>query len=179
MFLRKLYRDWRPMFWCLILLIAGQFFFMIKGIENLPFFLYHMYGKPHPVQDSIAIYQLRYDGKIYNTSQLSNREEELLMNSIGSYMMVKSNNNIDPIDADIRRRFGSRLPGGLYHIVRTRLSNSGNALDGYPDWWSRYFRSINPTLTGPFSIVQRRVAIQPPFGASPQDSVIFSAGALP
>ncbi len=174
MFLSKLYREWRLMFWCVLLFAAGQCFFMYKGIENVPFFLYHMYAKPHPSADSVTIFAIVQDGKRVNPTRLSNREQELLFNSLGAYLAVRNNSNTDPIDADIANRLAGRVGAGVYQTLFSRLSNSGAALDAYPAWWGRYFRAVFPGQQGAIAVVQTRVSLRPPFALSGQDSLLFN-----
>jgi hypothetical protein len=173
MFITRLYREWRMLFWVVLLFIAGQAFFMYKGIENVPFFLYHMYAKNHPPRQSLTIYQVVTDRGLVNMSQYSSRAEELLFNSLGAYLAVRQAGNTDPIDVDIHNRFAGWLPARWYGLVKARLSNSDSALHGYPDWWERYFRRITGEK-GQFKVIQRRVLLTPPFSPAGTDSVIFN-----
>ncbi|MBK7434979.1 MAG: hypothetical protein IPI66_14555 [Chitinophagaceae bacterium] len=89
MFLKRLYTGWRPLFWLLLLLLLAQSFFMYKGIQNLPFFLYHMYSKEHRPQDSIPVYLLKTPYGYLDHKQLSNREEELFLNTVAYYQNLQ------------------------------------------------------------------------------------------
>ena len=89
MFLKRVYAEWRLLFWCLLLLMTAQFFFMAKGIENVPFFLYHMFSKDHQPVDSTAVYLVKTRDGYLNHKQLSNREDEMLMNSAAYYYRLK------------------------------------------------------------------------------------------
>jgi len=38
LFLQKIYKEWRLLFWAVLFFIAVQCFFMYKGISTIPFF---------------------------------------------------------------------------------------------------------------------------------------------
>jgi hypothetical protein len=173
MFIKRLFYEWRVLFGIVLVLILAQLFFMYKGIENVPFFLYHMYAQPHSHKDSATVLLVKTEnGYIFNKS-FSNRQEELLLNAAGYWLSLKSGAR-DTILPVVESRFKDRLPAAIYTRLEQQLSNSSAAIDSFPDWWSRYFYSIRPKTPGQAWLVQSRVSLNPPYSKSPQDSILFT-----
>lgn len=173
MFIKKLYREWRMLCWALLLLIVAQGFFMFKGIENVPFFLYHMYSGSHPSHDSLTVYWVKTPSGYVNSRDFSNRQQELLYNSIGYYVSLK-NSTRDTVLQVVQQRFASRVSPGTYAYLQQSLGNSPAAIDSFPAWWGRYFRSVYGAVDGPVQVVQSRVSVKPPYAKATQDSLIFT-----
>jgi hypothetical protein len=160
------------MCWALLALIAAQAFFMYKGIENVPFFLYNMYAGSHPGADSQAVYWVKTPAGYLNNRRFSNRQQELLYNTPGYYAALRSSPR-DTVLQVVDTRFAGRVSPGLYAYMVGSLSNGPAAIDGFPAWWGRYFRSVCPGQ-GPVQVVQARVSLRPPYGKSPVDSILFT-----
>ena len=172
MFLKKLNKEWRLMFWVLLMLIAGQVFFMFKGIENIPFFLYHMYSKAHPRLDSVPVYLLKTNSGYFNHKQLSNREEEMLMNSLIYYCNLKKNR--DGTAETVEQRFKDLLPANWYQHLQQQLINDDTRLDEFPAWWGRYMAVVSNKKDIEAAAVKSYVYAVPPYLKSKTDSVLFS-----
>jgi hypothetical protein len=172
MLLTRLYKEWRLMFWLVLLLAGAQVFFMAKGIENLPFFLYHMYSRNETPADSVGIYLIRGPMDLYlNHKQLSNREEELLMNSVAYYVNLKKGKDIN---ATVEKRFARKLPAPLYDYLLQHLTNDAAALTAFPQWWADYFNAVSNNNAFYVSVVKTYVYASPPFKKSVTDSVVFT-----
>jgi len=173
MYLKRLYREWKPAFWILLSLMASQAFFMYKGIENIPFFLYHMYSKKHLPQDSIAVQLMKTPYGYLDHKQLSNREEELLMNSAAYYseLVKKGDGTAEAVDT----RFNHRFTGKIYPYLCEMLINGDDRLAKYPDWWMRYFRSITDDQYRQVQLVRAYVFAVPPYRLSVTDSLIIKS----
>jgi hypothetical protein len=172
MFLKRLYREWRVFFWVLLVLLLAQAFFMYKGIENAPFFLYHMYAQQHSHNDSATVLLAKTENGYFTNKSFSNRQEELLFNAAGYYLLLKASAR-DTILSVVKSRFGNRVPAGIYAVIEQQLSNSSAAIDSFPAWWSRYFYSVSSTK-GRVWLVQSTVSLSPPYTKSPLDSIIFT-----
>jgi hypothetical protein len=173
MFLKKVYKEWQTLFWVVLVLILAQVFFMYKGIENVPFFLYHMYAQPHGHKDSATVLLVKTENGYISNKSFSNRQEELLFNSAGYWLSLK-NSARDTILPVVESRFKNRVSDGMYARLQRQLSNSSTAIDSFPDWWSRCFYSIRSKTPGQAWLVQSRVSLNPPYLKSPQDSIIFT-----
>jgi hypothetical protein len=160
------------MFWLLLLLVAGQLFFMAKGIENLPFFLYHMYSQDHPPKDSIGVYLVKTGAGYYNHKDLSSREQELLLNSVGYYANLKRDG--DGINQSIQKRFGKIAGGKRYTWLQKQLSNDSSRLSAFPAWWGRYFRTVAKKGFDSVSVVRSYVYTVKPYNRSTTDSLLFT-----
>ena len=142
MYLSKVYRQWRLFFWAILVFIAGQFFFMFKGIQNIPFFLYHMFSTTHAPADSMQVFLVKTPQGYFNTNKLSGREREMLLNNLGSYFARKAAAFKDPLEPTVHHRFGSRWPGQNRKIMSDGLLNSPQSFSSFPAWWRGYFNKI-------------------------------------
>lgn len=172
MFFNRIYREWRPFFWLLLLLLAAQAFFMAKGIQNLPFILYNMYSRDHPPKDSIAVYLVKTPEGYFNHKQLSGREQEMLMNSIGYYDNLRRDG--DGTEQSVTGRFKGRLPEWFCSYAVNTLCNGTVRMDRFPAWWGRYFRELEGDRFDSVTVVKSYVYRQAPFRKSATDSVLFT-----
>ncbi len=173
MFLQRLYKEWRAFFYVVLVLVAAQLFFMYKGIENVPFFLYHMYSQRPAAVDSQEVYLVKTAEGYLIPKRMSNRQEELLMSAPAYYLSLcrSSRDTILPV---VESRFRGRLPQGIYQWTSAHLSNSPAALAAFPGWWASYFYAVHPQVKTPVQLVKTMVSARYPFAKSPIDSVIFS-----
>ena len=160
------------MFWVVLIFILAQAFFMFKGIENVPFFLYHMYGQKHPPRDSIGVYLIKTSKGYFDHKKLSNREQEILTNSVSYYVNLK--NAGDDINESIKKRFGKIVGGSGYEYLQRHLSNDSLAMAKFPEWWGKYFKSVADTDYNLVSVVKSYVYSKPPYNKSVTDSLIFT-----
>src|SRR5436190_3859137 len=105
MYLRKVYKEWRTFFWVIIIAISAQLFFMVKGISNVPFFLYHMYSYAHQPKDSFNVILIKTTDGYLDPYQLSGREAEMLMKNIPYFMTQKDKGWKDGVSLAVERRF--------------------------------------------------------------------------
>lgn len=173
MFLSRVYQQWRSFFWVLLLFSGAQFFFMIKGIENTPFFLYSMFSTPHRQRDSLPVYLIKTPSGYFNHTLLSNREVELLLNNAENVSSLKDKG--DPIFSVIENRFGKyAYLDGFRMYACQQLCNSPAALARYPDWWGRYFNGVAAKEKTTVQLVRSYVYTQSLFHKSPYDSILFT-----
>lgn len=174
MFLPRLYREWKLLFWAVMIFVMCQLFSMYKGIENAPFFLYHMFGFAHPVKDSTPVLLIKTPKGYINPYQSSNRTAEMLLNNAAYYTYLQQNNYRDFIDESVERRFRGRLPEKTFQCIKSGLVNDSNRVKTYPDWWKRYFISVYGSGYDSVSLVTSYVRYSPTFSKSPVDSVVFT-----
>lgn len=160
------------LFWILMLFIAGQVFFMIKGIENIPFFLYNMYGQDHPAKDSNVVFLVKTNEGYFNHKNLSNREQELLLNSVSYYVNLKHDG--DGITQSIQKRFANKINATGLDNLTNRLSNGSKALTDFPQWWGRYFQSVSKNKYNSVSVIKSYIYADKAHTKSDYDSLIFS-----
>lgn len=173
MYLRRLYREWPLFFWLVLAFAAAQVYSMFKGIENVPFFLYHMYSRKHEAQDSIEVYLLKTPYGFLDHKQLSNREEELLMNSAAYYSRLRQNG--DGTAQAVEKRFRQRVSASMYQYLYGNLVNDSGALSRFPDWWTRYLRSVTGDKYRELILIRSYVYAKAPYRKSETDSIILKA----
>lgn len=127
------------MFWIVVIFLCGQLFFMYKGIENVPFFLYHMFSTRHPARESYHVLAIKTEKGLFPRQQLSNREYELLIGSAEYYKQLKISG--DPTAKNLENRLG-RTGNKLMPFAKERLLNDSADLANYPEWWARYFAEV-------------------------------------
>ena len=174
MFLKKVYKEWRALFWAVMIFIAAQAFFMYKGIENMPFFIYSMFSTVHPVKDSAEVILIKTKQGYESPFERSNREAEMLINNIPYYNLLKQEGYNDGINETIERRFKNRVSQSLYKYIFEGLSNGSTAVNKYPAWWVSYFQSLYDEKNDSVFVVKSYVYFQPSFHKSSFDSVILS-----
>jgi hypothetical protein len=172
LFLQRLYREWKFLFWVVLLLLPAQFFFMVKTIENVPFFLYHMYGQVHPPKDSSVACLIKTNEGYFNHKQLSSREQEMLMNPVIYYENLVKHG--DGIFGTAENRFSKFVDtAGLTYLTR-QLGNRPAAVATFPAWWGRYFKSISKKSYDSVWVIKSYIYTKPPYRKAPVDSIIFS-----
>jgi len=172
LFLKRIYTEWRSLFWLILLFIAAQLFFMYKGIENVPFFLYHMYGQVHPPKDSTAVYLVKTPGGYFNHKKLSSREQEMLMNPVIYYNNLKKNG--DGMLETVEKRFSNIAGGSTISYLQRHLGNDSNSLAGFPQWWGRYFQLVSQNKYDSVAVVRSYVSSKWPFNKMTADSLLFT-----
>lgn len=157
------------MFWGLSIFIMLQLFFMSKGIENIPFFLYNMYGQQHFNKDSSAILLIKTTDGYFNHKKLSNRQQELLLNSVNYYINLTQNG--DGIKQTINNRFQNH---SVQKFLYNRLFNDSATIAAYPKWWGKYFNHITNFKYDSVSVVKAYIFSNSMHTKSNTDSLIFS-----
>jgi hypothetical protein len=173
MFLKQLYNQWRIMFYTVTVFIVAQAFFMYKGIENTPFFLYHMFSTPHSKKDSLPVQLIKTADGYFNQFSVSNREAELLLNNIYVYQYLQQH-QLDPILPTVISRFSNYTTKNQLQLITTRLCNDTVAMKQFPIWWKQYFYSITNSSFTPISVVSSYVHFNKmSVTKSNSDSIIF------
>jgi len=143
---------------------------MIKGIENVPFFLYYMYSQQHPPKDSSVAYLIKTNKGYFDHKKLSNREQEILMNAVIYYANLEKDG--DGTAEAVESRFGAVAAVKPY--LQKQLCNDSNSLAKFPGWWGNYFRSVSKEKYDSVSLVKTYVYSIPPYNKSENDSLIFT-----
>jgi hypothetical protein len=152
--------------------MMAQLFFMAKGIQNVPFFLYHMYSRDHQPVDSTAVYLIKTPDGYFNHKKCSNREQEMLMNPVSYYVSLKQNG--DGINESIKKRFSKFVSATGYENLQGQLSNDSVSISKFPAWWGRYFQAVSKTNYDSVSVVKSYVYSKTPYHKAKTDSIIFT-----
>jgi hypothetical protein len=160
------------LFWLVLVFLFAQAFFMAKGIENVPFFLYYMYGKKHPPRDSIGVYLIKTPQGYFNHKKLSNREQEILTNTVSYYVNLRRDG--DGIGESVKKRFQKWVSASNYEYMLTHLKNDSSSLASFPQWWGRYFQSVTNSGYDSVHVVKTYVYSKPPYHKFETDSLIFT-----
>jgi hypothetical protein len=172
-YLKILYKEWRALFWGVMTAILLQFIFMSKAIETVPFFLYNMFGFAHPSKQSYKVMMVKTDQGYINPYQLSNREEELLLNNILYYKKLQQLKGIDYVVPVIHQRFDRFFSNAFVQYAQRQLANDSTTLAAYPSWWKRYYTTCGLPLTHSVTLVESEVKYFPRYEKLPNDSIII------
>jgi hypothetical protein len=142
MFFKRLYREARILFFVILLAVLGQAFFMWKGVEHVPFFLYHMFGFAHERKAAYPVLVVRYGGTDVSPYSLSNREAELIFNTVDRYLRLREQG--DYLAPLVEQRFRHRWLQTWQPIAQQRLLNDSLDMAAFPAWWAARLRVYVP-----------------------------------
>lgn len=161
MFLKKLYHQWPKMFYVVLLFITAQAFFMYKGVETVPFFLFSMYAVKLPPSNTTYSITVYVNGKKAIADNIISRESETLMGSFDYYMSLKNRHFLATDSATIAKRFKGRLPEKLYNMIYNRLTNNTVNDSLYLNWWGKYLSQVLHKKVDSFALVGSSLLLKP------------------
>ena len=144
---------------------------MFKGIENIPFFLYHMFSTEHPVQTNYPLVLIKVDSSYYDQTKLSNREYEMLIGSVDQYITLKKYG--DPMLPVIHSRVAA-LGAGVSSYFQKQLINDSTSINRYPTWWAEYFSMVSGLENKLVTVVKADLSFSPTLKKSTNDSIVFT-----
>lgn len=171
----KVYKQWKLLFWLLLTAVSFQGFFMAKGIENVPFFLYHMFSTVDTHNDSLKVILIKTPDGYFNTNNLSGREREMLMNNAYIVSEQIAAAFTDPMSQAVKNRFEERTSKEVYEKLKEQLTNNDDNFKAYPGWWLRYFNQVQNYQFDSLSLVSTYIYLNPFVHKSEKDSIIFTA----
>lgn len=119
----------------MLLFCFGQLFFMYKGVENTPFFLYGMYSAKQFPQEEYAISIIEIDGKEFNYEKLPHANREMIVASLERYRSLEQRNFQDTVKQTIEKRFGG---SDNFQSIAHRLVNDSTDGIPYQHWLNKY-----------------------------------------
>lgn len=153
LFLARVYRKSKPLFWALVLFIIGQGFFTWKGVDTMPFYNWGMFSGRFPDKAQYEVLYINVDGRYVPLTRLPRTKLNVLEKAIRYYLLMEENGFRDGMDGVIESRFKVRLGDNAYHFVYHRLSNTGmrkRYFEGWMLWQMR--RQANDSLWGPYFV---------------------------
>ena len=174
MFVSKIYKEWRSFFWMVITFLVGQFYFVAKGIETIPFFLYHMFSAPHPASDTVVVMLVKTPNGYLNLSKSGGRAVEMLMNNTALYNERLYTGSTDPLTSTVNNRFRDRVGSNTFQYLEHSLLNHRDDFAAYPEWWKRYYEQVHRWSSDSVSLVSSKVYFKPFFHQSDIDSIVFT-----
>ena len=87
MFLQKIYKEWRLLFWAVLFLITAQCFLCKKALVPFPFFILYVWTKA-PQKQPIDVILLKTPTGYFNTNKLSGRDQERLLNQVKAIYQI-------------------------------------------------------------------------------------------
>ena len=138
----KLYKRRRWLFFVVAAFCLGQGFFMVKGVETVPFFLFGMYSEPNEGQRVYQGLMVEEDGQALDLSALPGLQKDLILTPLYRYVALHEVQFEDPIKPAVRKRFEHRLSADTYLTFRERLSNAPADRERFHQWFRSYLESV-------------------------------------
>ena len=142
LFLPKVYRENRWLFYLIIIYLALQGFVLYKGVKNTPFYLWGMYSRPAHVHETYEYPIIVADSNEVLYSSLKGWEREILTNAIKRYRSLQNNQFNDPLKTVVDKRFKYRVPDEYYRYSLRQLTNIPEIEQDFPLWHHRYLEQV-------------------------------------
>lgn len=139
LFLVKLFREYKVFFWICVVFIILQAFFMIKRVQNFPFFIYDMYSRHVTIHDTIHFNMIMLDDQEFDYTRLPHWSEQTVLGTFDLYRDYRKRKE-DNWARVIRSRFSTSSSLGAY--LNNTLTNSSAQYNKYPSWIFNYIDNI-------------------------------------
>lgn len=120
---------------------VGQAFFMTKGVETVPFFLFGMYSEP--VEQAVPRgLMIEENGQPLDLGELSGLQKDAILTPVYRYLRLHDAHFEDPILPAVRKRFEGSVSAETYFTLRERLSNAPADKENFHRWFRSYLESV-------------------------------------
>lgn len=126
-----------------VLFFVLNLFFIAIKLQVAPFFLYGMYSEKIPVTSEFKTVSILVNGRDLKEYGTSYREYEFLSSALESYLNMKRNGGIDPVQSRVETRYGFLTHSAVYPLIRDKIFNPPGAEDRFEPW---YRQRISRTL---------------------------------
>lgn len=172
LYLIRVWKESKILFIGILIFIFFQSFFIIKRVQNFPFFIFDMYSRPIEKPVTFTIYEITKNGKSFDYTALTNTKENVVLNSIRTYENAKKSYPNAPNEAVIEYRLKNKIFAKNYQFIKDGLTNDKATIDAFGNWINRYLIKSNVD----FSIYKNTYDFQ---NKTKTDSVlIFSKNAI-
>ncbi|MCO5233500.1 MAG: hypothetical protein LC105_00065 [Chitinophagales bacterium] len=153
LYISKLWRTSKILFWGIVLFCLGQAFFTYKRILNFPFFPYEMYAQRTKAPTDAKVLHYYVNGELLNySSVLSIWQEETMLNTTRLYYRC-INHNIWAENAWLQR-FGEPTTV-LQKTFFYRIVPSDIQIQKYPAWIADYIGNSTNQTVNSLKIIQK------------------------
>lgn len=123
LFLIKLFKKSKLLFFSTVIFIVFQAFFTIRGIETFPFLNYGMYSELNQFPDTILIVNL------INKKKESKQKIDIEKNRLLNFIIYKKNG--DPLEDVYIKRFDFIKNSKMYKVLFKRIINTSYEMKSY------------------------------------------------
>lgn len=145
MFLPKVYSHNRFLFYLFLFFCVGQSFFIYKGVENAPFFLYGMYSAVQVPTKEYKMPIIEINGQEFNLNDLPAANREMIVSTLELYSLLENTNFRDTLLPVIANRFQSRVSESQFEVIASRLTNNSRDKELYQQWLKKYLEQTTET----------------------------------
>lgn len=168
-YLTQLYKRRRPLFFVVLAFCVGQGFFMVKGVETVPFFLFGMYSEPMPEQVMYSGIMVEEDGEALDLSSLPGLRKDMIITPVERYLLLSQQQFEDPILPVVRKRFEDHVPASTYFTLREHLSNAPADRPAFYAWFRSYLEATYGRPMGTLRVYQ----VGGTYGSKADEAVFF------
>lgn len=118
-----------------ILFFALNLFFIAIKLQVAPFFLYGMYSEKIPATSEFKTISILVNGRDLKDYGVALREHEFLSSALESYLNMKRNGGIDPVQSRVEARYGFLTQSPVYPLIREKIFNPPGAVDRFEPWY--------------------------------------------
>lgn len=139
LYLFRLFRSNKYLFFGVVLFICFQQYFYLKGNSTFPWFHWSMYSYPSKKPKILTQTEFYVNGQQLNLVALPIWQEATLLHTFNKYQEITENQGTDPLEKIIRKRTKG-LPPELYSFGVNKLTNNTIQTNLYPKWLKNYLQ---------------------------------------
>lgn len=138
MFLIRVYKENKFLFFLFSFFCLGQIFFFYKGAETTPFYLYGMYSANQSPKEEYPVFVIEINRKVFNYDDLPSANREMIISSLEHYRTLVQNNFRDTILPVVEKRFKRKVSEENFQVIANRLINDSTDRKPYQNWLKDY-----------------------------------------
>ena len=142
LFLPRLFKRNKLLFYCAIFFILGQGFFTYKGVETIPFFNFGMYSEVYTLLEEHKVIAIYLDTTRIDKQPKSRFPLGLVIETLDYFQQLNERNFSDTILITINKRFKNRLSEDLLNKVIEQLANDSADKLAYQEWAFNFIKSF-------------------------------------
>ncbi len=133
MYLKELRKNYKKLYFFVLLFIVGQVFFTYKGVETFPFFNYGMYSGEESNPSIISYYLIYNDTILLNDAFRTQLHKDMVMNTLKGFDQINTKDSLVQIAID-----GRMKDAKMNTLFKNRLLNSSLSRDSFKPWLRHY-----------------------------------------
>lgn len=137
-YLIRVWKQNKILFVFILFFIILQTFFIIKRVQNFPFFIFDMYSRPIDKPETFTLFIVN-DEQLLDYTTLTNLEEAKLLSHIKAYQanLYSYPNFVHQQVLDYRCK--NKLSNQHYQFIKDGLNNDSTFKKEFPSWLNRNY----------------------------------------
>jgi hypothetical protein len=119
MFIKRLYRHSKILFFAFVLFIVAFIFINYKwGLTATPIYQYGMFSSKFYIKDTQSVFKIYVNEKLLDITKYSFAERDIMLVTLEKYgQQVNNNEAVYTVMKKIPQQFGITMPVGLYRCM--------------------------------------------------------------